>query len=210
MSRRRRKRSNRPFWVVAVIAIAALLVGARLLQWGGGSVHAPHESEAQSQDSVGGPFTLVDADGKEVTDKDFLGKFVLIYFGYTFCPDICPTELGLVAKALDALTPEQRDKIVPLFITVDPERDTPAVMKTYTAAFHPKIVGLTGSVEQIDQAKAAYHVYAKKAPGSDEKSYSIDHSSVLYLIGPDGGFLRHFNMNATLDQVIEELRNRTS
>lgn len=210
MSRRRRKRSNRPFWVVAVIGIAALLVGVRLVQWGGGSVHAPHDADAQSQVGVGGPFTLVDADGKEVTDKDFLGKFMLVYFGYTFCPDICPTELGMVAKALDALTPEQRDKIVPLFITIDPERDTPAVMKTYAAAFHPKIVGLTGSVEQIEQAKTAYHVYGKKAPGTDEKSYSMDHSSVLYLMGPDGAFLRHFNMNATLDQVVEELRNRTS
>ena len=207
MSRRRRRQSNRPFWMVVIIAIVAILVIGRLVQWGG-HVHNPSEAEAPL--SIGGPFTLVDGDGKEVTNLDYQGKLMLIYFGYTFCPDVCPTELGLVAKALDALTPEQRDKVVPLFITVDPERDTPQVMKTYTAAFHPRIVGLTGTVEQVEQAKKAYHIYAAKVAGSDDKSYSMDHSSVLYLMGTDGAMLSHFNRNATLDQILEELRKQTT
>ena len=210
MSRRRRRRSNRPTWLVVVILAVLVLVGARLVQWGGGHVHAPETAQTETPTSVGGPFTLVNGDEKTVTDQDFQGKFLLIYFGYTFCPDICPTELGAVAKALDALTPEQRERIVPLFITIDPERDTPAVLKTYTAAFHPQIVGLTGTPEQIEQVRNAYHIYAAKVPGSDDKTYAMDHSSVLYLMGPDGAYLTHFNRNATLDQIVEDLRKRLS
>lgn len=208
MSRRRRRRSNRPFWILAVIGMAAILGGLRLLLWGGGHVHDDHSAQAEAPVAIGGPFSLQDGDGKDVTDQDYRGKFMLVYFGYTFCPDVCPTELGLVAKALDALTPEQREKIVPLFITVDPDRDTAQVMKTYTAAFHPQIVGLTGTAEQVEQAKKAYKIYGAKVPGGDEKTYTMDHSSILYLMGPDGGFLEHFNRNATLDQIVEDLRRR--
>ena len=208
MSRRRRRRSNRPFWGIAVLIAVVLLVGMRLVQWGGGQLRQSTDAQAEAPVTIGGSFALQDADGKAVTDQDYRGKLMLVYFGYTFCPDVCPTELGLVAKALDALTPEQREKIVPLFITVDPERDTPQVLKTYTAAFHPLIVGLTGTVEQVEQAKQAYHIYAAKVPGSDEKSYSMDHSSILYLMGPDGAYMAHFARNATLDQIVEELRHR--
>ncbi len=210
MSRRRRRRSNRPFWILIVMSVAAILIGARLLLWGGGHVHEDHTAQSEAPVAIGGPFALVDGDGKDVTDQDYRGKLMLVYFGYTFCPDVCPTELGLVAKALDALTPEQREKVAPLFINVDPERDTPQVMKTYTAAFHPQIVGLTGTPEQVETAKKAYKIYAAKVPGGDEKIYSMDHSSVLYLMGTDGGFLAHFNRNATLDQIVEDLRRRLS
>ena len=210
MSRRRRRRSNRPFWIMIVIATAAILIGLRLVVWGGAHVHDESAAQGETPVAIGGPFALQDGDGNAVTDHDFRGKLMLVYFGYTFCPDICPTELGLVAKALDALTPEQREKVVPLFITVDPERDTPSVMKTYTAAFHSGIIGLTGTVDQIEVAKKAYRIYAAKVPGGDEKTYSMDHSSVLYLMGADGAYLEHFNRNATLDQIVEDLRRRLS
>ena len=170
MSRRRRRKNRCPFWFVAFLVGAALLVGYR----------------------------------------DYKGKLKLIYFGYTFCPDICPTELGLIAKALDALTPEQREKVAPLFITVDPERDTPQVLQSYTAAFHPQIIGLTGSVEQVDAAKKAFHIYAAKAPGNDDKSYGMDHSSILYILNGDGAYVAHFNRDVTLDQLVQELQRNLS
>ena len=206
MRRRRRKSSNRPVWFIFGIALVAALVGGRLFLMGGDhGAHGDHESGAESQVAVGGPFSLQDGDGKTVTDQDFRGKLMLVYFGYTFCPDVCPTELGVVAKALDALTPEQRNNVAALFITVDPERDTPQVMKPYTAAFHPQIVGLTGTPEQVEQAKKAYRVYAAKIPGTDEKSYSMDHSSILYLMGTDGGYLAHYGPKTTVDQIAEDL-----
>jgi protein SCO1/2 len=139
--------------------------------------------------TVGGPFSLVDGDGKPVTEQTWRGKYMLVYFGYTFCPDVCPTTLTAVGDALDKLG-AKADRIQPLFITVDPKRDTPAVVKQYAAAFGLRIIGLTGSPEQVAAAAKAYRVYFaehRTGPGPDD--YSMDHSSVLYLMGPDGRFI---------------------
>ncbi|MEI7712373.1 MAG: SCO family protein [Rhodospirillales bacterium] len=139
--------------------------------------------------SVGGPFALVGGDGKAVTDKDFRGKYMLVYFGYTYCPDVCPTTLTAVADALDRIGPKA-DRIAPLFVTVDPKRDTPTAVKQFAAAFGPKFVGLTGSAEQIATVAKAYRVYyAEHRTGSGPDDYTMDHSSVLYLMGPDGRFI---------------------
>ncbi len=139
--------------------------------------------------SIGGPFTLVNGDGKTVTDRDFHGRWMLVYFGYTFCPDVCPTTLNQVAAALDALGPKG-ERLTPVFISVDPGRDTPAVVKQYAAAFSPRIVGLTGSAEQIAAIAKEYRVYyAVHRTGNDPGDYSVDHSSVLYLVDPDGRFV---------------------
>ncbi|ABS61637.1 Classical-complement-pathway C3/C5 convertase [Parvibaculum lavamentivorans DS-1] len=141
---------------------------------------------------VGGPFTLVDQTGKTVTEADFRGRYMLIYFGFTFCPDVCPTELAIMAAALDALG-DDAEKVQPIFITVDPERDTPEVMARYVPLFHPRLIGLTGSPEQIAEVANAYHVFYRKAEDeSSSQDYTMDHSSIVFLMGPDGEYLKLF------------------
>jgi cytochrome oxidase Cu insertion factor (SCO1/SenC/PrrC family) len=140
---------------------------------------------------VGGPFQLTDQNGKSRSLADFHGKFVLVYFGYSFCPDVCPTTLGVMQEALDRMGADA-DRIVPVFITIDPERDTPAVLKTYMAAFGPRFVGLTGAASQIAAVEKEYRVYARKQP-LPGGSYSMDHSSVIYLMGPDGRLVTFYD-----------------
>jgi cytochrome oxidase Cu insertion factor (SCO1/SenC/PrrC family) len=154
---------------------------------------------APATPGIGGAFTLVDQQGRTVHDGDFRGKLMLIYFGYTFCPDICPTTLTQVAQVYGGLTPEQQAQVAPIFITVDPERDTVAQMAEYVPSFSPALIGLTGSKEQVAAALKAYHVYARKAGSGD--NYGVDHSSILYLMGKDGRFLRHFDANAKNDDI---------
>jgi protein SCO1/2 len=138
---------------------------------------------------MGRPFTLIDQDGRTVTDAQFRGKWVLVNFGYTHCPDACPTALNNIAEALDRLDAERRAKIQPIFVTVDPERDTPAVMKDYVEAFEgANFIGLTGTQEQVSAVEAAYRVYAVKHE-EDGGEYSIDHNSMIHLTGPDGRFV---------------------
>jgi cytochrome oxidase Cu insertion factor (SCO1/SenC/PrrC family) len=139
--------------------------------------------------AIGGPFQLVDSAGHPVTDQAFRGKYMLVYFGYTFCPDVCPTTLADVATALDKLGP-RAGEVQPLFITVDPQRDTPAVVGQYAANFSPRLVGLTGTADQIAAVAHAYRVYyARHRTGDGPGDYTMDHSSILYLMGPDGHFI---------------------
>jgi protein SCO1/2 len=136
---------------------------------------------------VGGPFTLIDQQGRTVSDTTFRGRWMLVYFGYTYCPDVCPTELQTVAAALHRLGPDAAS-IVPLFITIDPERDTPAVLADYVKLFDDRLIGLTGTPAQIRDVAAAYKVYYAKVTPEGAKDYLMDHSSFLYLMGPDGSF----------------------
>ncbi|WP_423606222.1 SCO family protein [Sphingomonas sp. MS122] len=137
--------------------------------------------------SIGGPFTLVDGDGKTVKDGDFAGKYRIMYFGYTFCPDVCPVDvqnIGGAMKLLDKQKPALSARIVPIFVTVDPARDTPKVVKEFTQAFYPRMVGLTGTPAQVDAAAKAYRVpYAKRETPS---GYLMDHGRQAYLMGPKG------------------------
>jgi protein SCO1 len=157
--------------------------------------------------SIGGPFTLVNGDGHTVTDRDFRGRYLLVYFGYTFCPDVCPTTLNEVATAFDKLG-KNAGKVQALFITVDPQRDTPKVVRDYAAAFSKHIEGLTGSKDEIAAVAREYRVYFARhddpgAPGG----YTMDHSSILYLMGPDGQFIepiRADQSGAALAAVIEK------
>ncbi len=128
------------------------------------------------QATVGGPFRLTDQTGKTVSDADFRGRYMLIYFGYSFCPDVCPTTLGVMAQALDKLGADS-SRIVPIFITIDPARDTPKVLADYMKAFGPSFVGLTGSDAEIKAVEKEYRVYAAKRP-LDNGNYGMDHSSV--------------------------------
>lgn len=159
--------------------------------------------------AVGGPFELVDHAGKKALDSDFRGKHLLIYFGYTYCPDVCPTELTLMAQALDRLGPAA-DKVQPLFITIDPERDDPAHMADYVGLFHPRLIGLSGSPAQVAVAVKAYRVYAAKAPGWEKagKDYLMDHSSFIYWMDDAGKFVAAFPAGSTPDGVAARMKAR--
>ena len=172
---------NRVLYATMGLLLAVLLIGAGGFLWLSGQ-------NGNNPMSIGGPFTLEDGSGKPVTDRDFRGKYMLVYFGYTFCPDVCPTTLNAVADAMDKLGPAAA-RVQPLFITVDPKRDTPSVVKLCAAAFGSSIDGLTGTPEQVAKVAKEYRVYYaehRTGPGPDD--YSMDHSSVLYLMGPDGRF----------------------
>jgi cytochrome oxidase Cu insertion factor (SCO1/SenC/PrrC family) len=154
---------------------------------------------------VGGPFTLTDHTGKHVSDTDFRGRNMLLFFGFTYCPDICPTALQVMAATMDKLGPKA-DRVVPLFITVDPDRDTPEQLAQYVATFHPKLLGLTGTREEIDTVLKAYRVYAQKV--EDPKStagYTMNHSTIVYLMGPDGQYRTHFTHATSVEAMYERL-----
>lgn len=159
--------------------------------------------------TVGGPFSLVDPSGKTVTDADFRGRWMLVYFGYTFCPDVCPTELQAVSASLDRLG-SQATNVVPIFITVDPERDTPAVMGGYVKLFDDRLVGLTGSQAQVTAALRAYRVYAAKSESKTTSSYLMDHSSFLYLMGPDGKLRTLFKPGTSSDEIAASIQAKMS
>ncbi|HEY9163120.1 MAG TPA: SCO family protein, partial [Magnetovibrio sp.] len=168
------------FIVIAAVAVVIAATAGRYMMLGNGE----SDQEQAIRATIGGPFTLTDSTGKRVTDKDFQGKYMLIYFGYTFCPDVCPTSLSIMAEALDALTPEQLAKVTPVFVTVDPERDTPEVMAAYVPNFHPKLVGLTGTLEEVKAAARGYKAYYAKVNEADpDGNYTMDHSSITYLMG---------------------------
>jgi protein SCO1/2 len=156
--------------------------------------------------TIGGPFSLIDQNGRTRTQDDFRGRFMMIYFGYSYCPDICPTTLAEMAAALDKLG-SHRNRIVPLFISIDPERDTPQVLKAYMKAFGADFTALTGSTGNIEKAAKAYRVYIRKHPLADG-NYSMDHSGVIYLMGPDGRFVTYYENEIGPDKIAEDLRRR--
>jgi protein SCO1/2 len=168
-----------------------------------------HPDPEAAPTEVGGPFSLTDHTGKAVTEKDYAGKYLLAFFGFTYCPDICPTELQTAVSALDLLGPEKSARVQPLFITIDPERDTPEVLATYVQQFSDTLVGLTGTQEQIAAVAHAYKVYygRAKAEDADEASdeYMMDHTSFLYLMGPDGKFIKVFPAGTSVDDLAKAL-----
>ncbi len=181
-----RRNKPAPGRIVLGLSLAAFIALAAWLGWMRFTAPPPGNLAGSS---LGGAFSLIDQDGKPVTDADFRGKYRLMYFGYTFCPDICPTDLAIIGKALagyEAAQPGRAARVAPIFITVDPERDTPAAIKPFVAAFHPRLTGLTGSLAQVTAAAKAYGIYFRKVPTSDPENYLVDHFAVYYLFGPDG------------------------
>lgn len=155
---------------------------------------------------IGGPFELIGKEGKTVADKDFRGRYMLVFFGFTRCPDICPAELQVMSAALDDLGSDA-DKVVPIFITLDPERDTPDAVSNYVQNFGPNFVGLTGSPEAIEKAAKAYRVsYQKFQDESMGDNYSIDHSALVYLMGPSGQYVTHIPYGTSPKKMAETLR----
>jgi protein SCO1/2 len=155
--------------------------------------------------AVGGPFSLVDQDGKPVTDGDFKGRPFLVFFGYTHCPDVCPTTLFDVSEVMRALGPDA-GRVAALFVTVDPDRDTPAVLKDYLSSFDPHLRGLTGDQASLDRIEKEYRVYAKKVPTGKDGEYSMDHSAIVYLMDKDGRFVAPFRLDRPPAQSAAELR----
>jgi protein SCO1/2 len=154
---------------------------------------------------IGGPFSLTRADGVRVTDATYYGRILLVYFGYTFCPDACPTTLGVIAEALDRLGPKA-DAVQPLFISVDPARDTPVVLASYVANFSPRIAGLTGTPEQIAAVAKEYGVYYARHDISDVPGgYVLDHSSIVYVMDRQGRFVESFDPETTPDEMTRAL-----
>jgi protein SCO1/2 len=192
---------------LAAVALAAVLAGGLVAL---AVLPGPREQVANVLPStgkalVGGPFSLVDQTGKAVTDQDFRGRYMLVYFGFTHCPDVCPSGLQVVAAALDKAG-AKAEQITPLLITVDPERDTPEQLASYVPSFHPRLVGLTGTPEQVAAALKAYRVYAKRV--DDPKSsagYTFDHTSLIYLMDRNGEYIAHFTHATPIDRIAERL-----
>jgi cytochrome oxidase Cu insertion factor (SCO1/SenC/PrrC family) len=192
-----------PRRIVILFSAVVLLLAAALGTYAFLTRYPPAEGSGTAL--VGGAFSLVNQDGKRVTEKDFLGKFALVFFGYTYCPDVCPTELQVMMAALDSMK-EDGLKIQPVFVSVDPERDRPEVIKAYVENFGPRLVGLTGSAEEIAQIATAYRVYYAKAGKTNTEDYMMDHSSIIYLMGPDGRFARHFTYTTDAAELARALK----
>jgi protein SCO1 len=193
-------------WTTGGIAAGLLVLAGVLLgfQLFGGAPSRPERSPQSS--TIGGPFELVDTNGGTVTDRTFRGKWLLVYFGYTYCPDVCPTTLGNISLALDKLGP-LADAVQPLFVTVDPRRDTPQVLRDYLTSFDPRIVGLSGSPDRIAAAAKAYKVlYSVRQSGKGPDDYLMDHTTLLYLMGTDGRLVTFFGNESSADDIADKLR----
>ncbi len=190
---------------LAIVAVVGLLGGTALVAWqqkqSDPFASCRGSAVATGAAAIGGAFTLVDEDGKTVTDKEVLAKPSLVYFGYSFCPDVCPFDAARNAEAVDILAEKGID-VTPVFITIDPERDTPEVMKDFTENLSPKMVGLTGTVEQTTAASRAYKTFFKKQDSGDE-FYLMDHSTFTYLMLPGKGFADFFGRDDTPQQMAD-------
>lgn len=164
--------------------LLGLTLGLALAACSGAAEEPPLKGAA-----IGGPFTLTDQNGRVVTERDFAGKYRIMYFGFTHCPDVCPTDLAVIGQALRRLEksePAKAARVVPIFVSVDPERDTPAVVREFVSAFHPRLVGLTGTPRQVAETVKRYGAYGAKEPPAAGGGYNVNHSRVAELIGPEG------------------------
>jgi protein SCO1/2 len=185
--------------VIATAFAASLIVGLLIVFWAMGGV-----SKVAQPAAIGGPFQLTDQNGKAVTDKNLKGKPTLIFFGYTHCPDVCPTSLFEISEVLRAMG-KDADKVNAVFISVDPERDTPAIMKDYLASFDPHLEGLSGDPAETAKVITSYRVYAKKVPTKDG-DYTMDHTALIYLMDRDGRFVSPFNLKRSPEEAATELK----
>ncbi|MGY8706975.1 SCO family protein [Bradyrhizobium sp. 18BD] len=190
--------TTRPL-VIATAFAASLAVGLLILFWAMGGV-----SKVAQPAAIGGPFQLTDQNGKAVTDKNLKGKPTLIFFGYTHCPDVCPTSLFEISEVLRAMG-RDADKVNAVFISVDPERDTPATMKDYLSSFDPHLEGLSGDPAETTKVITSYRVYAKKVPAKDG-DYTMDHTALIYLMDRDGRFVSPFNLKRTPEEAAADLK----
>ena len=196
--------------IVAVVVTVSVL-GVTYYTASGGSGDADQFAQCRASNvaggasQIGGPFELVSETGETVTDKDVIDKPTLIYFGYTYCPDVCPMDAARNAAAVDILE-ERGDMVKPVFISVDPKRDTPAVMAEFTEYLHPRMLGLTGSEEQVRAASKAYRTFYQARDEGDDEFYLVDHSTMSYLALPEHGFVEFFRRDATPEQMADRVQ----
>ena len=180
--------------LLSVIIAAVMLTTLKPEQMGSGTA------------LIGGPFTMVNEKGETVTEKTYAGKYMLLFFGFTNCGDVCPTELQVMAAAFTEMG-ALSDTITPIFVSIDPERDSPQVMADYVKNFHPRLQGLTGTPDQVAAFAKIYHIFYQKVPNpKDPADYEMDHSSILYLMGPDGKFIKHFTYTTDAKGLAEALK----
>lgn len=187
--------------LIAIIALAFLAGGALAFALRGAGPKPVSVGTA----AIGGAFSLTSHLGERVSDKDLAGRYLLVFFGFTNCPDVCPAGLQVMSAALDKLG-AKADGVVPVFVTVDPARDTPEVMKAYVSGFHPRLVGLTGTEAEIQAVTRTYRVFAKRVddPGSPD-GYTMDHSGFIYLMDKAGAYLTHFSHSATPEEIANRI-----
>ena len=194
-------------FAAVIIAAVALGLGGRYLIMGGNDRPVSQKPATSTKALVGGPFSMTDQNGNAVSEASYAGKYMMVFFGYTFCPDVCPQGLQVIGDALDIFSEKggKADEIVPIFVTVDPERDTPEILKEYLTNFRPGIQGLSGTIEQTTAMGKAYRVYYAKVKDADSSDYLMDHTSLVYFMDRDGGYLGHFSHTATSEQIAERL-----
>lgn len=198
--------SKRTFFFLVGFLVLALAGSIAAGYWivSGGRI-AGQQSAA---DLVGGPFSLTDETGAALSNEDLKGRYMLVFFGYTYCPDVCPTTLTVMTQALDMLDPKVADQVEPVFITIDPKRDTAAALGDYSQHFHDKIHYLTGTPEQIADVAKAYRVFYQKVESEDFSDYLMDHSTITYVMGPEGGYVSHFGFDTTPEEIARDLTKR--
>lgn len=189
-----------------LLPIAAFVAGLVALSAAAVITLVPQARQGVAASGIGGPFTLVNQDGQTVTERDFAGTPYLAFFGFTHCPDICPTTLQQISDVLAAMGPKA-DRLKVAFVTVDPERDRPDTLKTYLSSFDPRIVGLTGSPEQVAAAVKTFRAYAKKVPGQGN-DYTMEHTALVYLMDAQNGFVGAVNINRPAQETAAELGKR--
>ena len=198
------KNSTRIGVVIAIILIAVFAALAEWLVIRNDTITKAPNGLITSVE-IGGPFTLVDHKGRTVTEQDYLGSFVLVFFGYTFCPDVCPTALGDIAQAIDELNSDSVG-VIPLMITIDPDRDTPAVLGEYVPLFHDRLIGLTGTRKQIKEIADLYRVFFSRAENTQFTYYLMDHTSFVYLLNPEGKVVSLFRYGTSPEEIASNIR----
>ena len=193
MAKSEKQKSSLPILIAVAIAVLATFGFFYYLSGSGGG-------KISQTPLIGGDFELIDQDNKAFTQENLKGKYSLVYFGYTHCPDVCPTELQDMTTALEKLGGLAK-KVRPIMISVDPERDTPAALKEYMGNFYPGFIGLTGTAEQVKKASDAYRAYYRKSDEKSSADYTMDHSSIVYFMDPEGRYLRHFAYGVAPDKM---------
>jgi protein SCO1/2 len=199
---------NRPVALIPYLLLAACVAAGALWYLGDVRSHGTVESIPTGETvDLGGPFSLTDQNGATRSDQDFHGKFMLVFFGYTYCPDVCPTTLAVMSEALKMMG-QRADKIAPVFITVDPKRDTPEKLKSYLDSFGPQFVGLTGSSADIANVAKEYRVYYREQSPDQKGDYAVDHSGVVYLMDPNGKFVANYSLETSPETLAADLMKR--
>ncbi len=203
------------FDTIVTVAVAAIFFAAILYVFLEGQNHSStsqkqEPSSIENTASIGGPFILTSHLGETITDRSWPDQFLLIFFGFTHCPDVCPTELAKMKMAFEALPQKIQDKIQPLFITIDPARDDQDTLGAYVGLYHDKLVGLTGTQEQIDAVVNAYRVYAQAQAPDENGYYVVDHSAFIYLMQPDGRLSDVFSHSTSVEELVSGIQRQVN